>query len=224
MNRREVIAGVGSATAWPLVARAQQKQTPVIGFLSAQSAEVDYKDVTVPFLQGLKETGYVEGQNVAFDYRHAENQLDRLQALASDLVRRRVSLMVAIGNEAALATKAATTTIPTVFVAGGDPVAVGLVVTINRPGANVTGIANLSAELAPKRLQLLHELLPKVVLFGVLADPGSAPTQSVVADLQAAARTLGVQLFVANARTESDRNSLREVFATARGCSADQHQ
>jgi putative tryptophan/tyrosine transport system substrate-binding protein len=176
----------------------------VIGFLSAQSAEVDYKDVTVPFLQGLKETGYVEGQNVAFDYRHAENQLDRLQALASDLVRRRVSLMVAIGNEAALATKAATTTIPTVFVAGGDPVAVGLVATINRPGANVTGIANLSAELAPKRLQLLHELLPKVVLFGVLADPGSAPTQSVVADLQAAARTLGVQLFVANARTESD--------------------
>ncbi len=184
---------------------------PVIGFLSAQSAEDDYKNVTVPFLQGLKETGYVEGQNVAVEYRYAENQFDRLPALAADLVRRRVAVIVAAGNAAALAAKAATTTIPIVFAIGGDPVVLGLVASLNRPGANVTGIANLGAELAPKRLQLLRELLPNATQFGVLADPASPATQSVVADLQAAARTLGLQLVVVNARTDSD---LEPAFAT----------
>jgi putative tryptophan/tyrosine transport system substrate-binding protein len=148
MRRREFIAGIGSAAAWPVVARTQQPTMPVIGFLSAQSADDEFKNITVPFLQGLKETGYVEGQNVAVQYRYAENQLDRLSVLAAEFVRRRVAVIIARGTAEALAAKAATTTIPIVFAAGGDPVALGLVASLNRPGANVTGIANLAAELA----------------------------------------------------------------------------
>jgi putative tryptophan/tyrosine transport system substrate-binding protein len=211
MRRREFIAGLGSAAAWPAVARAQQQAMPVIGFLSSQSADVDYKDVTVPFLQGLKETGYVEGQNLAVEYRYAENQLDRLPALAADLVRRRVAVIVTSGSQAAVPAKAATTTIPIVFVAGGDPVALGLVTSLNRPGANLTGFANLQVELAPKQLQLLRELIPNAAVFGVLADPAAPDNQTIITNLQAAARTLGLQLVVANARTDSD---LEPAFAT----------
>jgi putative ABC transport system substrate-binding protein len=211
MKRRDFIAGLGSAAAWPMVVRAQQPAMPVIGFLSAQSADDDYKNFTVPFLQGLKEAGYVEGQNVAIEYRYAENQLDRLPTLAADLVRRRVAVIVANGNLAALAAKAASTTIPIIFATGGDPVALGLVASLNRPGANVTGIANLTVELGPKQLQLLRELVPNAAAFGVLADPGSATTQSAVAALQAAARTLGLQLVLVYARTDSD---LEPAFAT----------
>ena len=161
---------------------------PVVGFLSPQSAD----NAIVGFLQGLKETGYVEGRNVAIVYRNAENQFDRLPALAADLVRRRVAVIVAGGAIAALAAKAATTTIPIVFVVGGDPVPLGLVASLNRPGANLTGIANLQAELAPKQLQLLRQLMPNAAVFGVLADPATPVTQSVIPDLQAAARTLGL--------------------------------
>jgi putative tryptophan/tyrosine transport system substrate-binding protein len=210
MRRREFIAGLGGAAAWPLVARAQQSGMPVIGHLGAQSADDEYKNRIPPFLQGLKETGYVEGQNVAFEYRYAENQYDRLPALAADLVRRRVAVIVAGTSPAAVAAKAATTTIPIVFVTGGDPVALGLVASLNRPGANVTGIANLAGELAPKQLQLLRELIPNGALFGVLADPAFPPTPSIIADLQAAARALGQQLVIVNARTDSD---LEPAFA-----------
>ena len=213
MRRRQFIAGLGSAAAWPLAARAQRPAMPVIGYLGQQSADDDYKNVTVPFLQGLKETGYVEGQNVAVEYRWAENQYDRLPALAADLVRRRVAVIVASGTPAALAAKAATTTIPIVFATGGDPVALGLVASLNRPGANVTGSANLGAELAPKRLQLLRELIPNAALFGVLADPAFPGTKSVIADLQAAARTLGRQLVVVNARTDSDLETGFAIFS-----------
>jgi putative tryptophan/tyrosine transport system substrate-binding protein len=216
MRRREFIAGLGSAAVWPLAARGQQAAMPVIGYLSVQSAE-DYslpfysKNATVPFLQALKETGYVEGQNVAIEYRWAENQSDRLPALAADLVRRRVAVIVASGTAAALAAKAASTTIPIVFLAGADPVASGLVASLNRPGANLTGTATLREELAPKRLQLLRELVPSAARFGFLADPAYPDAPSFISELQAAARTLGLQLVVIDARTDSD---LQPGFAT----------
>jgi putative ABC transport system substrate-binding protein len=202
MRRREFIAGLGSAAAWPVVARAQQAVMPVIGFLGAQS---------VPFLQGLKETGYVEGQNVAIEYHWAENQSDRLSALAADLVRRRVAVIVAGSTPAALAAKAATTAIPIVFLIGTDPVALGLVASLNRPGANLTGITGLTADLQPKRLQLLREVMPNAAVFGVLADPASPDIQSRIADLRTAARKLGLQLFAVNTRTDGD---LEAAFST----------
>ena len=213
IRRRQFIAGIGSAAAWPVVARAQQPAMPVIGVLSAASAEDDYKNVTVPFLQGLKEAGYVAGQNVAVEYRYAENQLDRLPPLAADLVRRRVSVIVAAGSIAARAAKAATTTIPIVFATGTDPVTLGLVASLNRQGANVTGSAVLADELSPKQLQLLRDLLPNAAAFGVLADSAGATTQSIVADLQAAARTLGLQLVVVNARNNVDLEAAFETFS-----------
>jgi putative ABC transport system substrate-binding protein len=211
MRRRQFIAGLGSAAAWPVVARAQQPVVPLIGFLSAQSADLEYKLFVVPFLQGLKETGYVEGQNVAVEYRWAENQFDRLPALAADLVRRRVAVIAVGTTEPALAAKAATATTPIVFSTGGDPVALGLVASLNRPGGNLTGITNLYSELGPKRLQLLRELIPDTALFGVLANPSFPDIQSQIADLRAAARALGLQLVVENARTDSD---LEPAFAT----------
>jgi putative ABC transport system substrate-binding protein len=211
MKRRTFMVGLGSAAAWPVVARAQQAAMPVVGYLSTQSADDEYKNFTVPFLQGLKEIGYVEGQNVVIEYRWAENQLDRLPGLIADLVRRRVSVIVASGNQAAQAAKAATTTIPIVFGTGGDPVALGLVASLNRPGANVTGITMLAAELAPKQLQLLRELIPSAALLGALADPAFPGTQFIPKDLQAAARRLGLQLIVVEARTDSD---LEMAFAT----------
>ena len=183
MRRREFIAGLGSAAVWPMVSRAQQAAMPVVGYLSVQSADDDYKNFIVPFFQGLKEAGYVEGQNVAVEYRWAENQADRLPALAADLVRRRVAVIVAPSTAAALTAKAATTAIPIVFAIGGDAVALGLVASLNRPGANVTGITNLTVELKPKQLQLLHEVIPSAASFGVLAEPTLASTPSLIADL-----------------------------------------
>jgi putative ABC transport system substrate-binding protein len=211
MKRRQFIAGLGSAAAWPLAARAQQAAVPVIGYLGVQSA-----DGVVPFLQGLKETGYVVGQNAAIEYRWAENQYDRLPALAADLVRRRVAVIVTVGAPAALAAKAATTTIPIAFATGVDPVALGLVASLNRPGGNVTGIASLLAELVPKRLQLLHEAVPNAALFGVLADPAYPGNPSVISDLQMAARTLGLQLVIASARTDSDLEPAFTTFSQQR--------
>jgi putative ABC transport system substrate-binding protein len=188
---------------------------PVIGFLITQSAN-DFKMATVPFFLGLKEAGYVEGRNVAVEYRWAENQYNRLPALAADLVRRRVAVIAAGGVEAALAAKAATTTVPIVFASAGDPVAMGLVASLNRPGANVTGCAALASELAPKQLQLLRELIPQAASFAVLADPAYPDTQSVITELQAPARRLGLQLIVAYARTDSDLQTAFESFSQQR--------
>jgi putative ABC transport system substrate-binding protein len=199
-----------------VVGLAQQPTMPVIGYLGQQSADADYKNFTVPFLQGLKETGYVDGQNVTVEYRWAENQPDRLLALAADLVRRRVAVIVTNTTPGALAARAATTTIPIVFGSGGDPVALGLVASLNRPGGNLTGTANLAGDLAPKRLQLLRQLLPNTTLFGVLADPAFPVTQSTVADLQAAARMLGLQLVIANVSVDTD-------FETAFASFSQQH-
>jgi putative ABC transport system substrate-binding protein len=216
MQRREFIAGLGTVAAWPVAALAQQRVLPVIGYLSAQSADDEYKNFALPFLQGLKETGYVEGQKVEVQYRWAENQPDRLPALAADLVRRRVAVIVVGGNEVTLAAKAATTTIPIVFSMGSDPVVLGLVGSLNRPGTNLTGIASLNAELSPKRLQMLRELIPNAGRFGILADPAYPATQSVIADLQAAANTLGLQLIVVNAMADSDLETAFSSFSQQR--------
>jgi putative ABC transport system substrate-binding protein len=210
VKRRTFIAGLGYAAAWPVVATGQQLAVPVIGFLSPRAAD-DFKNFTVSFLQGLKETGYVEGRNVAVEYRYAENQIDRLPALAADLVSRRVAVIIAISSEAVLPAKAATTTIPIVFQTGADPVALGFVASLNRPGGNLTGSVNLTAELTPKQLQLLRELTPNAARFGFLADPAAPPTHSAITNLQAAARTLGLQLIVLNASTDSD---LETAFAS----------
>jgi putative ABC transport system substrate-binding protein len=211
MKRREFIGGLGSAAAWPVVVRAQQAATPVIGWLGSQSADDDHKYNIVSFLRGLKEIGYVDGQNVAVEYRYAENQYRRLPTLAAELVSHHAAVIVVGGNEVTLAAKAPTTTIPIVFSIGGDPVALGLVASLNRPGGNLTGIASLNAELAPKRLQLLRELIPNPAQLGVLADPAYPATQSVIADLHAAARTLGLQLVIVNASTDRD---LEMAFAS----------
>jgi putative ABC transport system substrate-binding protein len=226
MRRREFIAGLGSTAAWPLVARAQQALLPVVGFLIPQSADEVYKNMTLPFLQGMKEASYIEGQNVHVEYRYAENQFDRLPALATDLVRRRAAVILAGGIDASLAAKAATTTTPVVFLSAADPIAMGLVASLNRPGANLTGSAILQTELAPKQLQLLHELIPNAALFGVLADPASPTTQFIITDLQAAAPRLGLQLVVVDAGTDSDlepafaRFSQQRVGAVLVGSSA----
>jgi putative tryptophan/tyrosine transport system substrate-binding protein len=209
VKRRTFIAGLGSAAAWPVVVQAQQPAVPVVGYLNTGSRAAS-SSVEVAFRGGLGSMGFVEGRNVAIDYRYTEYQNDRLPELAAELVRRNVAVIVAIGIDAALVAKPATTTIPIVFETGTDPVALGLVASLNRPGANVTGIANLSVELAPKKLQLLRELLPNVTRFGFLADPAVPNVQSIIAD-QAAARTLGLQIVVANARTDSD---LETAFAS----------
>jgi putative ABC transport system substrate-binding protein len=210
VKRREFIAGLGGAAALPLVVRAQQAAVPLLGFLQGDFPD-QFTDRLRYFRRGLSEMGYVEGRNAAIECRWAENQFDRLPVLAADLVRRRVAVIVAGGTPAALAAKAATTTIPIVFAVAADPVALGLVASLNRPGANVTGGTGLESELLPKQLQLLRELLPNAARFGVLADPASPDIQSQITDLQAAARTLRLQLAVVNARTDSD---LETAFAT----------
>jgi putative ABC transport system substrate-binding protein len=205
MRRREFIAGLGAAAPtilWPLAAHAQQPAMPVIGFLFAGSREAE-ANVVAPFLKGLGETGYVEGRNVAIEYRWGQNQKDRLPELVADLVRRRVAVIVAIGSNAAIATKAATMTIPIVFGNAGDPVQTGLVASFNRPGGNITGLTDISNELAPKRLGLLHELLPRAVRFAVLVGP-AAIARSTVADLQAAASSIGAQIEVLAAGTNGE--------------------
>jgi putative tryptophan/tyrosine transport system substrate-binding protein len=214
MRRREFIAGLGSAAAWPVVARAQQPAPmPVVGFLGTGSPDV-FAYIVRAFRQGLSETGFVEGRNVAIEYSWANDQLDRLPALAADLVRRQMNLIVANSTAASLAAKAATTTIPVVFQMGGDPVQAGLVASLNRPGGNLTGVTSLAGELGPKRLELLHELIPAATNIAVLLNPNANPRNPIVgisSDLQAAAGTLGVQLHVLHASAERDFDT---AFAT----------
>jgi putative tryptophan/tyrosine transport system substrate-binding protein len=199
MRRREFIKVIaGSAAAWPLAARAQQSAaTPVIGFLSSSSWDNDDGRRLPPFRQGLNEAGYVEGRNVAIEYHGAENQLDRLPALAADLVRRRVSLI-------ALAAKSATTTIPIVFVNASDPIRIGLVASLGRPGGNVTGVTELSSELGVKRLGLLRELVPSATSIAILINPRRPDADIQAGQLQRAAQSLDLQFHTLNASSERD--------------------
>jgi putative ABC transport system substrate-binding protein len=205
MRRREFIKLLSSAAAsWPLTAQAQQPAMPVVGFLNAASAH-GYAPELAAFLKGLGEAGYVEGRNVAIEYRWADGQNDRLPELAADLVHRQVAVIAATTTVAALAAKAATTTIPIVFESGGDPVELGLVTSLNRPGGNLTGVTQTNVEVTPKRLELLHEVLPTVRIVALLVNPTDPGIFEVtVRDVQAAARTLGLELHVLNASSVDD--------------------
>jgi putative ABC transport system substrate-binding protein len=219
-RRREFVALLGGAAvaplAWPLAARAQQAAMPVIGFLNSSSPDAD-GDRMRAYRRGLSETGYVEGRNVTIEYLWADDHNDRLSSMAVDLVRQRVNVIVTGGTPATLAAKAATATIPIVFVLSTDPVEAGLVASLNRPGGNLTGVTGLNVELAPKKLELLHELLPSATILGLLVNPTNAiAAESEARTVQAAARTLGLQLHVLRASTERDFDSAFASLAQLR--------
>ena len=211
MKRREFITLLGGAAVWPFAARAQQP-TPIVGLVTGRSADASPRDVAA-FRKGLNETGYFEGQNVAIEYRWADGRYDRLSELAADLVHRRVSVIATPGTTAAaLAAKAATTTIPIVFGSGDDPVKLGLVSSLARPGGNLTGINFFSIETVAKRLGLLHELVPKAARIAVLVNPANTPIAEVMLrDIPAAARAIGLQIQVLNASTSREIDA---AFAT----------
>ena len=204
MRRRDFFCVIGAAAVWPCAVRAQQSAMPVIGFLNAESAQ-GYARPLAAFLKGLKEGGYEDGRNVVIEYRWADGHNDRLPAMAADLVRRQVTVIAATTTPAALAAKAATATIPIVFKSATDPVQFGLVASLNRPGGNVTGVTQTNAEVAPKLLQLLHELLPTAHVLGLLLNPASpALSGNQKKEFLAAAQTLGIELHVLNASIDSE--------------------
>jgi len=211
MRRRDFIGLLGGAAVTSsLAARVQQQAMPVIGFLHGTSPETRRAEV-IAFHGGLSETSYVEGQNVAVEYRWAEGKYDRLPALAADLVDRQASVIAAFGTAAALVAKAATATIPIVFLVGGDPMALGLVVRLNRPGGSITGVTPLNDELAAKLLELLHEMVPKAAIIGYLINPDNASSANLSRQIQAAARTIGQRVHILNVSSEND---FEPAFAT----------
>jgi putative ABC transport system substrate-binding protein len=210
MRRREFIAGLGgAAAAWPFAAGAQQPAMPVIGFLSGSPSNAE---LLAAFHQGLGEAGYFEGRNVVVEYREADGQYDRLPALAADLVGRQVAVIATPGGTpATLAAKAATKTIPIVFMVGGDPVEFGLARSLNRPAGNLTGVTSFTIEVVAKRLELMHELVPAADLIAVLVNPANPATEPITREMQIAARVFGVRLLILNASSQSD---IEAAFAT----------
>ena len=210
-TRREFITLLGGAAAWPLAARAEQRAMPVIGYLNGASA-AQFTHLLAAFREGLSETGYAEGRNVAIEYRYADGQYDRLPALAADLIDRKVSVIVATaGTPTIRAAKAATATIPIVFVIGGDPVMFGLVASLNRPGGNITGVTLVGAEIVAKRLGFLLELIPSAAAIGVLANPKNPIAKPQVAELETGTKSLGREIDVLNASSETE---IERAFAT----------
>src|SRR5215212_9996332 len=215
MKRRDFLGVLGGAAAWPQGVRAQQPPMPVIGFLGSRASSDD-PHLLAALHGGLKEAGYVEGQNVAIEYRFAKNHYDRLPGLAADLVARQVAVICANGP-AALAAKAATVTIPIVFTAGFDPVQIGLVASLNHPGGNITGVSILDVELGPKRLELLHDLVPTATIIAALVNPiDPARAETTAKGFQAAASTLGLQLHIVYASNDHDLNTVFTGFAQLR--------
>jgi len=203
VQRRAFLGALGGVAAWPFTARSQQAAMPVVGFLNNASPDL-YAERMRAFLQGLNEVGYVDGQNVVIEYRWSAGKTDRLPALAAELVALPVSVIFAAPTASALAAKAATATIPIVFTGGADPVASGLVASLNRPGGNLTGVSNLSVELGPKQLELLHELIPTASVIGLLVNPTNPNAETQVEDMRAAARALGQQIIVQDVIDEPD--------------------
>ena len=216
MRRREFIAGLGSAAAWPVVARAQQPTMPVVGWLGTESREGENFRV-MPFRRGLREGGYVEGQNVTIEYRWADGQYNQLSALADDLVRRRVNAIAAGGLPSTLAAKEATATIPIVFVFAGNPVEIGVVPSLSRPSGNLTGVTSLNVEVAPKQLELIRDVVPMATVIALLVNPADRlQTERTTKEMQAAATRLGLGLRVLQASTERDFDTvLGQVAADA---------
>jgi putative ABC transport system substrate-binding protein len=210
MRRREFITLLGGVAAWPIAARAQQPAMPVVGFIHTGLPEM-FADETAAFRRGLNQIGYIEGRNVVIEYHWVQRELDPVEALVADLVRRQVAAIVAVSLGPALAAKAATQTIPIVFSVGGDPVKLGLVTSFNRPGGNVTGISQLNNVLAPKQLEILHELVPKVTTIAMLVNPSNPNAANDMKNVQVAAQILGLQLLVLRA---SDLHETEAAFST----------